>query len=93
MKKIQMYKAEDGKIFDTEEECLNHEFVLKRETVSNAIETLKEFCNSYESCSICPLSIHDTTGCFDCYLSFESVSDWNSDDALKGNKKGECFYE
>lgn len=86
MKKIQMYKAEDGKIFDTKEECLKHEFVLKRETVINAMETLKEFCNSYDKCDRCPLAIGNSSGCFSCYLSYESVSDWNGEEVLKNNK-------
>lgn len=65
MKKIvnYTYKAFDGKVFDTEEECIEYEKSVV--DISNIIEILKrtrDICHSFE-CFECPLRSSNNNSC------------------------------
>ena len=57
MKKVEFtqYIADDGTIFDTEEECVNYEKTLNFnvDELYNAAETIKKYCASQEKCKYC----------------------------------------
>jgi hypothetical protein len=57
MKEIQVikYQAEDGTIFNTEEECLEYEKELSQvKEIMNLIPVVKKICAENEDCSYCP---------------------------------------
>lgn len=67
MKKIvnYTYKAFDGKVFDTEEECIEYEKSILNDInishVIDALKTLKNICKTF-SCAECPINIFNN-GC------------------------------
>jgi hypothetical protein len=57
MKEIQVikYQAEDGTIFNTEEECLKYEKELSQvKEIMNLIPVVKKICAKNGDCSYCP---------------------------------------
>ena len=57
MKKVEVtqYIADDGTVFDTEEECVNYEKTLNFnvDELYNAAETIKKYCVSNTTCGHC----------------------------------------
>lgn len=45
--KVTMYEANDGKLFDTKENCLMHEY-------KEVLRTISELCSSRCDCDGCP---------------------------------------
>lgn len=69
---ITVFIANDGRKFNTEEECIDYE--SKREQFFNAIQTIKDYCYFRVECSNCPF--------FDClsnkcWLVTKEPYDWN----------------
>ena len=64
MKKVTMYKADDGKIFENIEECRTYEKELKSATLWEAMKTLKDCCSQVINCGNCPFCIEGTNDCF-----------------------------
>lgn len=57
MKEIQVikYQTEDGKIFNTKEECLKYEErLLQVKEILNLIPVVKEICSENGDCFDCP---------------------------------------
>ena len=49
MTEVKMYKAIDGKIFETADECIKHNKAIEIfSEVNSAIETLQDFCQTQE---------------------------------------------
>ena len=62
------YKAEDGKIFDTEQECIQYETEKSNimKDTKNFVKRAKSFCRQfYENCEGCPFyrKRHDYSSC------------------------------
>ena len=58
MKEITKYVSDDGKEFETKEDCIKHERELE-DVIPHAI-ALRDFCNSMgDSCSGCPFDNTD----------------------------------
>lgn len=57
MEKIIMYKAEDGKVFDSEQACLKYEEKITKnvEMIWASMLTIKEICNKKNCCGGVPL--------------------------------------
>ena len=57
MKQVEVtqYIADDGTVFDTEEECVNYENTLNFnvDELYNAAETIKKYCVSQKICKYC----------------------------------------
>lgn len=61
-----IFKAFNGKVFDTEKECVEYEFAQARE-IKRMLEKVKDYCNFYseKECSNCPFDTRN--GCLiDC---------------------------
>ena len=64
------YVANDGKIFETEDECKEYEksntynYSSCDDLLINILRGVKEFCKKQSGCSDCPLYIESTQKCF-----------------------------
>jgi hypothetical protein len=58
MEKIIKYKSIDGKVFETEEECIKHETILKYQNYINDFEIFDENYKKLDFTSACPDDVY-----------------------------------
>lgn len=77
MEKIIMYKAEDGKIFDSEQTCLEHEEKTTKyvEKIWKSMLTIKEICSG-RMCANCPFRNPDEEIQTTCVLKHHNPTWW-----------------
>lgn len=74
MKKVEMYCAEDGKVFDNEKDC---ELYEQSDKLYNAMNTIREYCDSQSSCEWCIFNNADDG--VDCVFDVPSPCEWNKE--------------
>lgn len=65
---VKRYKANDGKVFDNEKECVYHETQIHEqeeefEKMVIYAKKLTDFCNSRDNCTDCPLCKYNDGYC------------------------------
>lgn len=62
--KVTMYEANDGKLFDTKENCLIYES-------KEILKTISEMCKHRNDCAECPFRAEENTTCILCHCPGE----------------------
>lgn len=72
-----MYKAEDGKMFDNEPDCLEYEGKVSKytEEIWTSMWTIKKICDG-RACSNCPFYNFDSEVQTACFLKQRNPCSW-----------------